>query len=265
MTRRGVAVVRNVAVFYALHSVLYTLLLAAPVENVLTETEHPWGTFGNGSYTVTQTKITTYSADAPVRSTQTIKTVLVSVEDDGVTLQVNESLQLGEKTINKEPHTIRSDFWQEPILQDVKISTGKPLKLVIGKKTVPCETRIYEQKVQGGIKTTTVWWNRYFFPYILRTERVLRTTTDVSKEKSAGEIVRQSVTVVVDVSGSSSRRKYQLRTTEQSGKITKRVDTLCSNTIPGGIGYSITTETDETGKIVRKSQTNIQEYKVSTR
>jgi hypothetical protein len=240
-------------------NILLTGIAAAP----LTEDEHPWGRVGIGSSIVTQTTVITNAAESPVISVQKIETTLVAADNDSITLQEAETIEMGNKTVKKEPQTKCYDFWQEPLIGGVRIKIGEPVKLIIDKKTVPCEVRIYEQTVQGGTKTTTVWWNSSFFPYVLRTERVLRGMPAAEAAGSLGEIISQSVTVVKEVSGAKSHRYYKLQTTEQSGKITKRTDTVCSRNIPGGLRSSTTLEADDTGKTIRSSTTRLTSYSYS--
>ncbi|MDR3183256.1 MAG: hypothetical protein LBT89_10145 [Planctomycetaceae bacterium] len=238
---------------------------AAANTEPLTEKEHPWGLFDPGSMTIMQTSVTFRSAEGAVMSIQKMETTLVSTGNDGITLQEAESIEMGSRTVAKEPQIKRYDFWQELISDGVRIKAGTPVKLIIDKRTVPCEVRIYEQDVPGGTKTTTVWWSLHFFPHVLRTERVLRSVpaTDAAPG-TPGEVVSQSVTAVLDISGSRSKRSYKLQTTERSGQITKQTEMVCSRNIPGGILSASARETDGSGKEIRSSITYLTRYKYKT-
>ena len=241
-----------------------TLLIAggegAPV--LLTANEHPWGRFQPKSWCIVQTTIVSNLDGQAVRTTQTLRTVLKSIEENNIVLEESETLILGGKIVPKKPQTVKVDFFREPVHEDIQVRHGVPTKITINKKVVPCAVRIYEQQTAGGHLTTTVWFTPHFFPHVLRVEKILRS----SGEEAGGRILRQSVMLVQDtdaLKGIRNNRRsktYSLRTEEKEGNITKITDARCSWDVPGGLLESTTREFDAQNREIRRSVSRMTNY-----
>jgi hypothetical protein len=236
----------------------------APIQ--LTANEHPWGRFKPESYCRMQTTITSQYGEQKITSVQELKTTLISVEKNGITLQEEESVTIGDKIVEKTPKTFLYDFFQELVQEGAKISAGTPTKLMIDKQVVPCEVRIYELSTPVGRQTTTIWYTAQLFPYVMRVEKVLRcfpTDKDPSEQ-----VLSQSVTVVQKTSAlksrGSKRGTYNLQTTEKTGNVTKLTESRCSQNLPGGLECSTTREFDAQGKVIRTLETRLTNYSYST-
>ncbi|MDR0871770.1 MAG: hypothetical protein LBN39_13370 [Planctomycetaceae bacterium] len=253
-----------IAFFFRKPLLLLLLLLPAAVcaaEPVpgLTVAEHPWGRFAAKSWCRLQTTVWTNQDNKQTVSYQESLTTLESVEKDGLTFKETLNIALGGKWVENPPLVKRFDFYQEPILDSVKVQTGKPEKRIIGNTVVPCGVRIYEQTGTAGKRTTTVWYSRQIFPYVLRTSSVLRS---IPTEKEPEEkIIDQTVTEVTETSAfslwKSRRGTYHLRTTQKSGSITFITETDCSLHIPGGVIRKTTRELDKNGKELRLLDTRL--------
>jgi hypothetical protein len=195
---------------------------------------------------------------------QTVKTTLKSIDGNGVTLEESETLELDGKTIEKSPLNVKYDFFHVPVQENVRISQGTPTKLEINKKFVPCAVRIYEQQTAGGRLTTTIWYSPQVYPYVLRTETVLRSVPD--GENAGGQIVRSSVTLVQETSalktirGNRRSKTYALQTEEKAGNITKITNSRCSWDVPGGLMESTTREFDAQNREIRYSVSQMKNY-----
>ena len=238
----------------------YTLLLTASGESApvpLAANEHSWGRFLPNSWCIVQTATISNIEGRAVQSTQTVRTILKSVDESGVTLQETETIELGGRIVEKKPQSTKYDFFYEPIQDNVQISHGPPDKMMIDKKVVPCAVRIYEQQASSGLLTTTIWYTPHVYPYVLRVEKIWRSTPEGENVK--GQIVRQSVMLVQETSalkalrGVRRNRTYSFRTEEKAGNITRITDARCSWDMPGGLLESTTRELDAQGKEIRRS------------
>jgi hypothetical protein len=247
----------------------YVALLTSSAEGtpaLLTGNEHPWGRFQPRSWCIVQTTILSNLEDQAVRTTQTVKTVLKSIEEDSVTLEESETLELGGRTVTKKPHLVEVDFYQEPVQENVQISQGAPAKIMIGKKVVPCAVRVYEQQTAGGILTTTIWYTPHVYPHVLRVEKILRSSP--AGEDAGRRILRQSVMLVQETSALTGIRNnrrnknYTLQTIEKGGNLTKITDARCAWDVPGGLLESTTREFDAQNKEIRRSVSQMTNYSV---
>lgn len=243
----------------------YTLLFSAAGEGVsmfLAANEHPWGRFLPGTRCVVQTL--TVSNNDNRTTTQSVKITLQSVDENSVTLQEIETLEISGRVVEREPQIIKYDFYNEPIQENVQIRQGPPEKLMIDRKAVPCAVRIYEQQTSGGKLTTTIWHTPHVYPYVLRTERILRSFP--SNESAGGQIIRSTVTFVQETSalkalfGNRRNKTYTFQTTVKVGNITKITDARCSWEVPGGLLESTTREFDTQNREIRRSVSRMTNY-----
>jgi len=230
----------------------------------LTASEHPWGRFLPNSHCSVQTVTISNTENRVTQSTQTVRITLLSVNENSVTLQESETIELGGRVVEKEPKSVKYDFFNVPIQENVRIRQGTPDKLMIDRKVVPCAVRIYEQQTSSGHLTTTVWYTPHVYPYVIRTEKILRNTPE--DEGAAGQILRQSLTFVRETSALktllSNRRNsaYTLQTIEKAGNITKITDVRCSWDKPGGLLESTTRELDAQNREIRRSVSRMTNY-----
>jgi len=242
-------------------------LMAAAAEGAppsLTANEHPWGRFLPNTWCIVQTVTVSHIDGRAVQSTQTVRTTLQSVDASGVTLQEMETVMLGASILEKRPQSVKYDFFNEPIQDNVLIRQGEPQKLMIDRRAVPCAVRIYEQQTSGGHLTTTIWYSPQVYPYVLRVEKILKSLPE--GEHAGGQIIRQSVTLVQETAalkvlrGNRRNRTYTLQTEEKVGNITRITEARCSWDVPGGLLESTTRELDAQGREIRRSVSRMTNY-----
>ena len=252
-------------VFVGLAGFCWVALLTAgggPVP--LTANEHYWGRFLPDSWCIVQTVAVSHIDNRVVQSTQTVRTTLQAVDENSVTLQETETLEISGRIIEKRPQIVKYDFFNEPVQENVQIRQGEPVKMMIDRKVVPCAVRIYEQQTSGGHLTTTIWYTPHVYPYVLRVERILRNVPD--GESAGGQILRQSVTLVQETAalkalrGNRRNRTYTLQAVEKAGNITKITDARCSWDVPGGLLESTTRELDAQNREIRRSVSRMTNY-----
>jgi hypothetical protein len=229
---------------------------------VLTAKEHPWGHFEPGSHCTIQTVITTNVGSQTSKFYRATKAELISVDKNGVHLQETETAETGNKLPGKERQTMRdTDFYQETVQKETQVRQGPLSKLMIGRKVVPCLTRIYETKTADGDLSVTIWYSPQVCPYVLRTERVLRSAA------ADKPVVYQCVAAVQETSALKSKfgrndKTYSIQITEKTaGNITKITEERGSWDIPGGILYSVTREFNEKNEEIRVTVSRTATYR----
>lgn len=233
---------------------------------VLPANAHPWGGYLPKSWCIVQTTTIANVGGQAVQTVQTVRTELQAVDADSVTLQESETLNVNGRSVSKNPQLIKYDFFQEPLQANVKIRQGEPVKLQMSdKKTIiPCAVRIYEQQTPSGQLTTTIWYSAQVYPYVLRAEKVLRSSP--AGEDAGGEVIRQSVMLVQETSalkslrGLRKNRTYTTQTIEKAGNITKITDANCSWDVPGGLLTATTREFDAQNREISRSVSTMTNY-----
>ncbi len=237
---------------------------------VLTEQDHPWGRFPQHSWIHTQT-ISWSAQDGQrfgerIASVRETKTTLESIDTDGVTLKKEVMLTMGGKQVKTAPQVERFDFYREPIETGViarNIGTGK---LLVNNLVIPCKKRVYEKQSATEKRTTTLWFTTQLYPYVLRSETVLRA---LPLEQSPLEReLRRSITEVYESSSFHLRGNqdgsYRYRTKTTESNMTTIVDASCSRYIPGGVVQALVREYDATGAEIRSSETRIINYSMAS-
>ena len=250
--------------FAGLCCVLLTTAFGEGAPAPLTANEHPWGRFLPNTWCLVQTATISHIDGRAVQSTQTVRITLQSVNENGVTLQETETIELGGRIIESKPQVVKYDFFNEPIQENTQIRYGDPVKLMIDRKVVPCAVRIYEQQTSGGHLTTTIWYTPHVYPYVLRVEKIWRNPR--GDDNVPGQITRQSVMLVQETTAlrtlRSSRRNrtYTLQTVERAGNITRITDTRGSWDVPGGLLESTTRELDIQNREISRSVSQMRTY-----
>jgi hypothetical protein len=238
---------------------LYAQTAPAKIETppLLTASEHPWGRFLPQSWVCLQKITRTNHEGYRMVDVRETKTTLQSIDPDGVTLQDVLTIGAGGKRTENPPNIRRFDFFQQPIQDEVSIRNASPTKLMIDHLVVPCEVRIYEQTTPSGKRKTTVWYSTQLYPYVLRSENVLRSIpTDKEPEE---RILDMTITEVLETSAFHLRKSkfgtYRLRTTQKSGNVTTITEASCSRHVPGGILQKTTREFEGKGNEIREIRT----------
>ncbi|MDR0337802.1 MAG: hypothetical protein LBI18_12000, partial [Planctomycetaceae bacterium] len=224
---------------------------------VLTASEHPWGRFSPQSWVCLQKITWTNREGHRIADVREIKTSLQSIDANGVTLQDILTTSIGGKRTENAPVIRRFDFFQQPIQDGMQIRNAAPTKLIIDHLVIPCEVRIYEQTTPAGKRKTTIWYSTQLYPYVLRSENVLRSIpTDKEPEE---RILDMTITEVLESSAFHLRKSklgtYRLRTTQKSGNVIIVTETSCSRHVPGGVLQRTTREFEKKSNTIREIRT----------
>jgi hypothetical protein len=226
------------------------------INPVLTMLEHPWGHFQPQSWVRLQSVTWTDHNGRRIANFRETKTTLQSVDANGVVLQDISTVDMAGKQVENAPIVRRYDFFQQ-LIQDevqVRIRNGQPTKLVVDKRVIPCEVRIYEQSTPAGKRKIIVWYSTQIYPYIFRIENILRSQPSDKEPKE--RILDMTITEVLESSAfhlrQCKRGTYRLRTTQKSGNVTSVTEAACSLHIPGGVIQKTTREFEGNGNTTRE-------------
>ena len=233
---------------------------------VLTAREHPWARYLPKSWVRTQTITTSEHDGRNIRSITETMTTLDSVDQNGLTLKLVSTVDVGGRGGETPPQKKTLDFYSEPIREGTKIEQLPSTTLTIDKQLIPCEVRSYVLLApELGPETkerTTIWYSTQLHPHVLRVERVL---TTVPTARAPDERVLSSSTT--ELRGTDALRlrrsrdgKYTYRTITRTGDITTDTVTSGSRLITGGLEHEIVRELDRNGKVIRTMETRMINY-----
>ncbi len=229
---------------------------------ILTAQEHPWARFLPQSWTRTRTITTTEQEGRKVRNIIETKTVLEDVGQSSLTLKATSTIEVNGRSVETPAQRKTVDFFQEPIVDGVKIEQRPSTLLTVERQLIPCEVRSYLLQTGDTRQRTTVWYSTQFYPYVLRVERILKA---VPTEKNPEEkILSSSTTEILETAALLLRRSklgtYSYRTIAKTGDITTITETFGSRHIPGGLLRETVRELNRDGKEIRSIETRMINY-----
>ena len=108
-------------------------------------------------------------------STADTKTVLVDLDNDGVTLEIQACIEVAGKRFRAEPQTIKQGFHGELVGPNLRVKGPTDAEMTIEGQKIPCKLQQLESVVSNGKTVTKVYYSTTVAPYILKRESV---TTD---------------------------------------------------------------------------------------
>ncbi|HVU87637.1 MAG TPA: hypothetical protein VHD36_09970 [Pirellulales bacterium] len=221
---------------------------------------HPWGRFRPGSWKKVSLITETFDADGKVINTSVARTrtTLSDINDDGVTLKVEATVDLAGKQVQSEPQVLLQGWHGEmPERETVVTNLGDDTVTISGKR-IACQVEQTESLTPGGRIVTKTWLSDRVSPYVLRRES---TTYDRDSE----EVVSQTQVEVVALSRAirllrRHRQAAELRVvyTHPGGAIRTRL--WSSLEVPGGIVAHESEEFDGEGRLARRSKLQLVGY-----
>ena len=232
---------------------------------VLAAHEHPWARFPMKSWTRTQVITTTEHSGRLVRTLTETKTILDSVMENSLTLQMTSTVDVGGRRVETPPQKQILDFYSELVIDGTTIEQQPSTMLVVDKQLIPCEVRSYVLLMPETRQRTTVWYSTQLYPHILRVERILR---KVATGKNPEEkVLSRSTTELLETDAMRLRRSkrgnYSYRTITKTGDFTTDTVTVGSWHIPGGLRFETVRELDRNGKVIRTTETRMINYAVT--
>ena len=253
---------------YILAALLFSLLIAAPAaarqHDNAPRDQHPWGQFKIGSWKRVRTLTETLDDKGAVQSSSTTETTtkLVDVDSEGYTLRIDVVVEVAGKRFTAQPQVIRRGFHGEGDGQNVSIKRVGEAGLDINGHKVACEVRQITVDGDSGKRIITVHYSDRLAPFVLRRE-----TTTLDSDGKPTDMQSQVDVVAIDMPHkvlAEVKPTSHLRVMHQQGKAsTLTLEVHCAE-IPGAVVSHTSKETDDTGRVIRRSTLELLDYGLGT-
>jgi hypothetical protein len=232
----------------------------AAAESGISAKLHPWGLFNPGAWKTVRVVTETLNEQGQVVSTSTTdtKTLLVDLDNDGVTLEIQACIEVAGKRFRAEPQTVKQGFHGELVGPNLRIKGPTDALVTIEGQKIPCKLEQLESVVSNGKTVTKIYYSPTVAPYILKRESV---TTDPEGKNVLSETAVDvtALSMPVEVLG-EMKNVSQVKTVHNSGNgaVTTWADVLPE--VPGGVVGNSSKETDKSGRLVRRSTLKLIDY-----
>jgi len=240
----------------------WLILLAAPAlaqEGAFPREHHPWGRFPVGSWKLVQTTSETLDDKGRlVSSTRTdTRTMLTAVDDASYTLRSDITVEVAGRRIAMTPQSARHGYYGEPAGKQVAVKLLGEAPVTIDGREIPCEVRQVAVDTDAGKLTSTLHYTSAVAPFVLRRESSLGAAPAEKRNSSLVEVI--ALDLPKQVRGEIKPCMY-VKTTQslaQGKRVTLEVQ--CDD-VPGGVVSHFASETDASGRVVRRSTLEILNY-----
>jgi hypothetical protein len=239
------------------------MTMSAPAKQLdagIPREQHPWGQFKIGSWKLVRTVTETLGPGGEVVNTTETQTTtkLVDVDETGYTLRVDVVVQIDRKRFPAAPQIIRRAFSGEAEGQQVSVKRVGDDRVVINGRKIPCEVRQVTVDADNGKRISTVHYSEELAPYVLKRE-----TTSLDQQGKPTDIQTQVDVVAVDMPYEVKNKTHStshVRVMHQQGKAsTLTIEVHCAE-VPGGVVAHTSKETDESGRVIRRSTLDLLDY-----
>jgi hypothetical protein len=220
---------------------------------------HQWGRFRPGSWVVVRQGCETLDHDGRVvnNAVSETRSTLATADDDAVTLHVQASLEIGGKTINGAPRTLREGIAEGAPAGSTFVDLGEETVMVQGRPH-RCNVQQIETIVDGRKRTVKSWFAPHVAPYVLRK---LTTTRNASTDEIVSETQMEVVSLSVERRILARLRPVaEVRIVERHDRGQTRARAFCCPEIPGGIVSQTAEEFDAEGKLLRRTNIELVDF-----
>ncbi len=226
---------------------------------------HSWARFQPGAWKLV--RVVTESLDESGRVTGVniteTKTSLVSVDVNGVVLEVEVGVEVAGKQFDGQPQCLKQGFHGELAGGDVKFLPATAAEVSIEDHKFPCRCQQIEvapstSGSSAGRTSINVFFSDTLSPFILRRQSK---TTDPSGATVLSETLSEVVAldmpqrVLADIKNVAC-----IKTVQKTPKGSVTTLAMSSPEVPGGVVSQTTKETDSTGRLVRRSTLELLNY-----
>ncbi|MBN2477649.1 MAG: hypothetical protein JXB62_23780 [Pirellulales bacterium] len=260
-----------------MRTLIYLLLASSPViglpagpafaqeavptpERAVAREHHPWGSLEPGAWKRVRVLTEMLDGKGLVQNTSITetKTVLLAVEEDGVTLLLEVLHEVAGKRFAGEPKTIQQGFHGELTCKDLKITSSEPGTFVLEGRKIPCKILRMECPGATGKNVTDIYYSDAQDPYILKRESV---STDLdgkaTLDKTTVEVL--ALDMPVRVMAETKRAAY-VRAVRKLPTGTVTTWLVTSTDVPGGVISYSSKEVDQNGRLIRCSTLELTAY-----
>ena len=221
---------------------------------------HPWGLSEPGTWKLVRVVTETLDERGQVigSSTTDTKTTLVGVDRDGVTLEIQASMEVAGKRFQAEPQTVKQGFHGESI--DAKLKSKQPAdaQVVIEGRKIPCKIQQWETAGPSEKSLTTLYCSATVAPYVLKRESIVR---DAEGKNVISETTTEVTALDMPVRVKKETRSgFHVRTVQRNGKGTVTTLAVALADVPGGVVSHSLKEVDRSGRLVRRSTLELIDY-----
>lgn len=196
---------------------------------------------------------------AGITTTDT-RTTLLASDTSNYTLRVDVTVEVAGRRFASAPKTVRHGYYGESPGQPVSVKALGDSQLALDGRMVACELRQAVIEADGVKRVSTIHYSDSVSPYQLRRE----TTLDPAAEE-------QQASTLVEVVGLDLPHRVvneielcnYVKTTHKQPQGTKVTLEVQSDDVPGGVVSHWASETDEHGKVVRRSTLELVAYEIT--
>ncbi|MGQ9771411.1 MAG: hypothetical protein ACUVQG_12730 [Thermogutta sp.] len=242
------------AVFAAGISLAAGLAMAVEVPRLI----HPWGRFEPGAWKIVRATTESFDTTGQSLSITETRAALEEVNAAGVAIRVEVLVEVAGKRFRPEPQIVRQGFHGEPLTSDSKTREIGPVKLTVQGRTIDCEMLEVECSNSGILTVSKIAYSPTVPPYIFLRES---TRTDLTKgrvlESSRVEVNVLEVPCRVGLRVLSAAQTRAVQTFPSRSVVTL---SLISNEVPGGVVCQTAKETDESGRLIRRTTLELVDF-----
>jgi hypothetical protein len=221
---------------------------------------HPWGRFKPGVWSQVRKVTEEFDEAGNVKSVSTTetKTTLVEVSDTQCKLNAEVAVEVAGKLFTPQPKTVVFGYNGETSGQAATVVKKGAAELEVGERKVPC-VQLEATLVAGDKKlVSTIFYANTVPPYVLK--RVSQTLTPDGKPLPAQSTVEVIAADMPYAVLNETRSCAFVRTVSREGPaLSCTVEVFCID-VPGGVVAHTSRETDERGRLVRRSTLELLDF-----
>jgi hypothetical protein len=220
---------------------------------------HLWGRFQPGTWKLVRVVTESLNEQGQVVSTSTTdtKTTLVSIDRDGVTLEVETCIEVAGKRYLSEPQTIRQGFYGETAGSGAKLKDPSDGELLIEDRKVPCKIQHLTVDDSNGKTAATLHYSTTVFPHVLK--RAIAVTDPDGTPASETNMDVVALDMPVRVHGAIRVAAY-VKTVYKTAKATITTMAVVAPEVPGGVVNQSSKELANNGQPVGRSTLELLDY-----
>jgi hypothetical protein len=227
--------------------------LAFPAEH------HPWGRFPVNSWKVVRTRSESLDDKGHVVNVTTTetKTTLVAVDHASYTLRTDATVDVASRRVTTAAQTTKHGFYGETPGQAIDVKRAADASLTIDGRSIPCEVRQVTLAADSGKLISTLYYSDELPPFVLRRETALEAVAEEKRNSTLVEVV--ALDLPQRIRGELKQASY-VKTTQKLPHGSKVTLEVHCDEVPGGVTAHWASETDESGRVVRRSTLELVEY-----
>jgi hypothetical protein len=236
---------------------------ASAEELVIPRQQHPWGHFEPGSWKKVSVVTQNFDDKGQVVGTSITesKTTLEKADNDGITLKVESTVDVGGKRLESPQQKICQGYPGQPLGQTIELKSLASETVSVEGKDIRCQVWQLKNDNPDGQRVTKLFYSGSTAPYVLRRETQLfdKTNPKISYDTTVEVVALEMPYKVLDEVHTVA---YEKTTAKGSRGILTTV-AVVSPDMPGGVVTQTTKEADASGKLLSRSTLEIVDYGVT--